>query len=41
MVAIMELARKSETKKVVFASSSSLYNGVSGQGLLYRGTAGH
>ena len=28
MVAIMELARKSETKKVVFASSSSLYNGV-------------
>ena len=28
MVAIMELARKSETKKVVFASSSSVYNGV-------------
>ena len=28
MVAIMELARKSEAKKVVFASSSSLYNGV-------------
>ncbi len=28
MVAIMELARRSETKKVVFASSSSLYNGV-------------
>jgi len=27
-VAIMELARRSETKKVVFASSSSLYNGV-------------
>ena len=28
MVAIMELARRSETKKVVFASSSSVYNGV-------------
>jgi UDP-glucose 4-epimerase len=28
MVAIMELARKSEAKKVVFASSSSVYNGV-------------
>lgn len=28
MVAIMELARRSETKKVVFASSSSLYNGI-------------
>lgn len=26
MVAIMELARRSETKKVVFASSSSRYN---------------
>ena len=28
MVAIMELARKSDAKKVAFASSSSLYNGV-------------
>ncbi|MBK7385754.1 MAG: NAD-dependent epimerase/dehydratase family protein [Methanothrix sp.] len=28
MVAIMELARRSEAKKVVFASSSSVYNGV-------------
>ena len=28
MVAIMELAQRSETKKVVFASSSSLYNGI-------------
>ncbi len=28
MVAVMELARRSETKKVVFASSSSVYNGV-------------
>ncbi len=28
MIAIMELARRSSTKKVVFASSSSVYNGV-------------
>lgn len=28
MIAIMELAKKSESQKVVFASSSSLYNGV-------------
>jgi UDP-glucose 4-epimerase len=28
MIAIMELAKRSDTKKVVFASSSSLYNGI-------------
>ena len=28
MIAIMELAKRSGTRKVVFASSSSLYNGI-------------